>query len=151
MGTDERMMNWIKDTYSSFYGEEDINADACVTGKSISQNGIAGHKQGSGLGIYYGMRELLNNKDFIAKTGLTKGVEGKTLVIQGYGNEGYYTAEAFQKAGAKIVGISELRSGIYNEEVIDVDEAHKYFQKNGALEDFPNAEYEEIDDSQAIM
>jgi glutamate dehydrogenase (NAD(P)+) len=36
MGTNEQIMTWIKDTYVSVKGEQDINAEGCCTGKFIS-------------------------------------------------------------------------------------------------------------------
>ena len=56
MGTNEQVMTWIKDTYQSVMGEKDINYEGCCTGKYISQGGIAGRAESTGLGVYYAMR-----------------------------------------------------------------------------------------------
>lgn len=53
MGTGAREMSWIKDTYQMLYGLNDINAAACVTGKPLSQGGIHGRTEATGLGLYY--------------------------------------------------------------------------------------------------
>ncbi len=58
-------MSWIKDSYRFIKGESDINYEACCTGKYISQGGIAGWKESTGLGVYYCIRELLNTKSFL--------------------------------------------------------------------------------------
>jgi glutamate dehydrogenase (NAD(P)+) len=52
MGTGEREMNWMKDTYQTFFGYRDINSAGCCTGKSASQGGIAGRPESTGLGVY---------------------------------------------------------------------------------------------------
>jgi len=63
MGTNEEVMTWIKDTYQQMRGEQDINAEGCCTGKYISQGGIAGRTESTGLGVYYALRELMNNQE----------------------------------------------------------------------------------------
>ena len=65
MGTNEQIMTWIKDTYANIYGDRDINHDCVATGKFINQGGIQGRSEASGLGIYYGLKELMNNPGFL--------------------------------------------------------------------------------------
>jgi len=74
-------MTWIKDTYVSVMGEKDINAEGCCTGKFISQGGIAGRTESTGLGVYYALRELMNTSSFYEKIKLSKGLKGKTFVL----------------------------------------------------------------------
>ena len=71
LGTNEQIMTWIFDTYRGIMGERDINCEACCTGKYISQGGIAGRTESTGLGVYYGIRELMSIKTFYEKAGLT--------------------------------------------------------------------------------
>lgn len=63
------------------YGETDINAEGCCTGKFVNQGGIQGRAESTGLGIFYGTRELLHTESFLKKTGLTEGVKGKSITI----------------------------------------------------------------------
>ena len=81
MGTNEQIMTWIKDTYQSVRGEQDINAEGCCTGKYISQGGIAGRAESTGLGVYFGLRELMTYPSFYEKIGVTKGLKDKTFVM----------------------------------------------------------------------
>ena len=81
MGTSEQVMTWIKDMYVSLRGEIDINAEGCCTGKYISQGGIQGRTESTGLGIFYGTKELLTMNSFLKKSGLTYGVEGKKIIV----------------------------------------------------------------------
>merc|ERR1712156_179662 len=81
MGTNEQTMTWIKDTYVNVKGETDINAEGCCTGKFISQGGIAGRAESTGLGVYYAVREMLNTQSFVDRVGLGLGIDGKTFVV----------------------------------------------------------------------
>ena len=90
MGTNEQTMTWIKDTYVNVKGETDINAEGCCTGKFISQGGIEGRTESTGLGVYYAVRELLNTQSFVDCCGLTTGIEGKTFLVQDFGAVGYW-------------------------------------------------------------
>jgi glutamate dehydrogenase (NAD(P)+) len=63
-------------------GETDINSEGCCTGKHISQGGISGRTESTGLGVYYAIRELLNTQSFIDKVNDSKlGIESKTFTI----------------------------------------------------------------------
>jgi glutamate dehydrogenase (NAD(P)+) len=123
MGTNEQTMTWIMDTYKNMYGETNINAEGCSTGKFVNQGGIAGRNESTGLGVYYCIRTLLNEESFIKKSLLTKkGVADKTFNIQGFGAVGYWAAKFIQKDGGKITTIIEYNSAIHNADGLDVDD-----------------------------
>src|ERR1700737_40582 len=128
-GTGEREMAWILDTYMSMRPGE-IDALACVTGKPVSQGGVRGRREATGLGVFYGLREVCHMPEIMKKLGLSPGVEGKRVVIQGLGNVGYHTAKFFQDAGAIIIGLAEYEGAIYNEKGLDVDEVFQHRRKN---------------------
>ena len=81
-GTGEREMAWIVDTYLSLKPGE-VDAMGCVTGKPVTQGGVRGRREATGLGVFYGIREVCNMKDEMAKLGLNTGIEGKRVVVQG--------------------------------------------------------------------
>jgi glutamate dehydrogenase (NAD(P)+) len=137
-GTGEREMSWILDTYSSLRPGE-IDAAGCVTGKPVTQGGVRGRREATGLGVFFGLREVCNMPDMMKKVGLTLGVEGKRVVVQGLGNVGYHTAKFFQDAGAKIIGLVEYEGAIYNEQGLDVDDVFQNRRKTGTILNFPGA------------
>ncbi len=138
-GTGAREMGWILDTYMTFKGGE-IDAAGCVTGKPVSQNGIRGRTEATGRGVYYSLREALSYKDDMAKLGLTTGMEGKTVAIQGLGNVGYHTGIICQEeGGAKIVCVAEYEGAVYNEDGIDIKALAKHRKKTGSILGFKGA------------
>ncbi|MCX7759560.1 MAG: Glu/Leu/Phe/Val dehydrogenase, partial [bacterium] len=80
----------------------------------------------TGLGVFFGIREFLNYEDDVKKIGLTTGVQGKSVIVQGFGNVGYHSAKFLHEAGAKIIGIAEYEGGIYNENGLDVEAVFKH-------------------------
>jgi glutamate dehydrogenase (NAD(P)+) len=137
-GSGEREMAWIVDTYTTFNPTE-LNAAGCVTGKPISQGGINGRREATGLGVFYGVREALSFEEDCKKWGLTPGIEGKTVVVQGLGNVGYHTAKFFFEGGAKVIALAEFEGAIYNPEGLDPDAVLAYRQKNKTILGFPGA------------
>ncbi len=134
-GTGEREMAWIVDTYSAMHPGE-IDAAGCVTGKPVSQGGVRGRREATGLGVFFGIREVCNIPDVMNKLGLTIGVEGKRIIVQGFGNVGYHTAKFFQDAGAKIIALAEYEGAIYNKDGLDVDDVFNHRKNSGSILNF---------------
>jgi glutamate dehydrogenase (NAD(P)+) len=137
-GTGSREMAWILDTYNTFKGGEVIDAAGCVTGKPINQNGVRGRTEATGRGVYYGIRELLNDIKLMKKIGLPAGTAGKTMVVQGLGNVGSYTARISQDEGdMRVVGVAEIEGTIVSDTNIDVNKLLKYRELNKTILGFP--------------
>jgi glutamate dehydrogenase (NAD(P)+) len=138
-GTGEREMSWILDTYSSMRPGE-IDAAGCVTGKPVTQGGVRGRREATGLGVFYALREVCNIPDLMSKLGMSTGVEGKRIVVQGLGNVGYHSAKFFQDAGSKIIGLAEYEGAIYNVNGLDVDAVFQHRRSTGSILNFPGAD-----------
>jgi len=141
MGTNEQIMTWIKDTYTYLYGEKEINAEGCCTGKFVTQGGIQGRTESTGLGVFHVLKTLIDDEAFAKKAKLSTGLKGKTIMVQGFGNVGYYFAHFAHKAGAKIVGIIERDGGIYNSEGFNPDDVKMFMSQPGkSITNYPNVE-----------
>lgn len=138
-GTGEQEMAWIADTYASVKAGE-IDALGCVTGKPVSQGGVRGRKEATGLGVFYGLREICTMKPVMEKLGLTTGVKGKRVVVQGLGNVGYHAAKFFREAGAKVIAIAEYEGAIMNPDGLNEDEVWKHRNASGSIINFPGAQ-----------
>jgi len=136
-GTGPREMAWILDTYQALrHGE--VDSIACVTGKPVTQNGIRGRAEATGRGVFYGLRECMRHEEDMVKIGLTKGIEGKTMVVQGLGNVGSNTALISQAEGdVKIIGIAEREGSIHGPDGIDVEKLLAFRKETGSIVGFP--------------
>jgi glutamate dehydrogenase (NAD(P)+) len=138
VGTGPREMAWIADTYTQIrHGE--VDALACVTAKPVSQGGIRGRTEATGRGVFYGTREAVSIAEDMKALGLTPGIEGKRVVIQGLGNVGYYTARFFQEAGAVLVGLAEAEGAIANAKGLEIEKVVAHRRERGSLLDCPGA------------
>lgn len=137
-GTGEREMSWILDTYTSMKPGE-IDALGCVTGKPITQGGVRGRREATGLGVFYGLKEICSMPDLMEKAGLPTGIEGKRIIVQGLGNVGYHVAKFFREGGAKVIALAEYEGAIFNADGLNEEEVRQHRKNNGSILNFPSA------------
>src|SRR6478735_6816434 len=137
-GTGEREMAWIMDTYLTMRPGE-IDAMGCVTGKPVTQGGVRGRKEATGLGVFFGVREVCSMPEIMQRLGMSVGIEGKRVVVQGLGNVGYHTAKFFREHGAKVIAISEYEGAICNEDGLNEEEVFQHRKASGSILNFPGA------------
>lgn len=149
MGTGEREMAWMADTYKHLH-PEDINYLACVTGKPVHHGGIRGRKEATGRGVQYALQEFFRYPDDVQLAGLSGGLSDKRIVMQGFGNVGYHAAKFLsEEDGAKIVCIIKSDGYLYNEDGLNVEEVYQHVNAHKTLQGFPNARFES-DTSKAL-
>lgn len=134
-GTGPREMAWIADTYQAF-AKDEINALACVTGKPVGQGGVRGRTAATGRGLFYAVREAVGDARLMKKLKLETGLDGKRIIVQGFGNVGYHAAKFLQEGGATIIGIIEWDGAIVNPKGIDVEALNKHRQSTGTITGF---------------
>ena len=137
-GTGEREMAWIVDTYSALNPDQ-LNPSACVTGKPLSLHGIAGRTEATGRGVAIGIAEATDSAAEMKAVGLTRGIEGKRVIVQGLGKVGYHAARLLQEAGARIVAIAEFDGGVASPDGLDVDAVQRHRAETGSIRGAPGA------------
>lgn len=151
----------------------------CVTGKPISQGGVRGRNEATGLGVFYGVREFLTYCRFLVpdakcvvitisnivpmpyqrlqtaevqkNTGLKGTIEGQRVIIQGFGNVGYWAAHFFEKHGAKIVGVIERESAVYNEKGMNVQSLLEFRKATGSFVGYKDGKVIAENDSKQVL
>ncbi|MDL5046603.1 Glu/Leu/Phe/Val dehydrogenase [Oscillatoria amoena NRMC-F 0135] len=149
-GCGEQEMAWIADTYKALNPTE-LHSFACVTGKPISLHGIPGRREATGMGVYFGVRECFSNEMMIKYRGVPPGgLAGKSVIVQGLGNVGYYAASFLSNEGkAKLIGIAEREGGIHNPEGLNVKDVFDHRSKTGSILDYPGAR--NVTDSRELL
>src|SRR6266581_4036432 len=139
MGTGEREMAWIADTYIMLHPNE-LNSLACVTGKPVGQGGIYGRTEATGRGVQYALREFFRHPELVKATGLQGDLAGKRMVVQGFGNVGRHFARLVHaEDGAVIVGLAERDGTICAPEGLDIQAVLQWRETTGSLKGFPDA------------
>ena len=137
MGTNERIMGWMMDTYSNHVGHI---VPGIVTGKPVSLGGSQGRREATGAGVAYLIKRYL--EDFKIP------IHKATIAIQGFGNVGGEAALALESYGAKIIAISDWTGGIFNAKGINIRKAMEYVRYQKVLRDFDGGD--EIDNSDLL-
>ena len=147
-GSGPREMAWIMDTYSQLSGEP-LDALACVTGKPVGQGGVRGRTEATGRGVFFGVREACSFADDMQKLGLSTGLEGKRVAVQGLGNVGFHAAKYIMEGGGILVALSEIEGAIYDANGLDVIKVVQHRRETGSILGYPGAT--DLESSQAVL
>jgi glutamate dehydrogenase (NAD(P)+) len=125
VGTNERNMAWMMDTYSIAVGH---GTPGVVTGKPVILGGSVGRKEATGRGVAFLINramDLLNIK-----------AEGATAAIQGFGNVGSYAATTLAASGVRIIAVTDHTGGLYNPAGIDARQLQQHVAEHGGVAGF---------------
>jgi glutamate dehydrogenase (NAD(P)+) len=129
VNTNEQIMAWFMDTYSMHIGHTET---AVVTGKPIEMGGSLGRREATGRGVMIITRESAKHLGF--------DLTGARVAVQGFGNVGSIAAELLGEMGAKIVGVTDWKGGVYNANGLDIKKLIAYNVEHRTVEGFPGSE-----------
>jgi glutamate dehydrogenase (NAD(P)+) len=127
VGTDDRNMAWMMDTYSVNAG---YSVPGVVTGKPLVLGGSLGRNSATGDGVAITAREALRAKGIA--------VEGATVALQGFGKVGYWASIAVEKMGMKVVAVSDVEGGVTG--FASVDELYNHLRETGSVVNTPGVD-----------
>ena len=122
LGTNEQVMAWLMDTYSQHVGH---SVPAVVTGKPPSLGGSVARREATGRGVVSLITPACSHLDMPVKDA--------RVAIHGFGNVGRYAAIAADELGLRVVAVSDITGGIYDENGLDVNESARWVDSNGTL------------------
>jgi glutamate dehydrogenase (NAD(P)+) len=119
------------DTYMNTVGTvHRQNAMGVVTGKPITSGGSPGRSKATGQGLVHCIREWAERNDFA--------LQGKKLIVQGYGNVGSHTAVLLGQLGVSLVAVGDHSGHLYNPEGFNEHRLQSYVQEHGSISGYPN-------------
>ncbi len=128
MGTGEREMAWLYDTYSQSMG---YSVPAVVTGKPVVLGGVEARRPATGLGVVYVIEALMER--------LGRPMREQRFVVQGYGNVGRVAAGELFAIGAPVVGVSDISGGIVDPDGLDIRAVDAWVDAHGTVQGYPDA------------
>lgn len=128
VGTDSQTMAWMMDQFSIDSG---YSQTGVVTGKPTEIGGSYGREAATGLGVVYVIEKALQSLGMKTK--------GTTMVIQGFGKVGAHAAIEAHQLGIKVLAVSDVSTGIFNGDGLNIPELVAYYSTNKSLEGFPKS------------
>src|SRR5260221_8549167 len=135
-GTGEREMSWIADTYGQL-NTGMLEALACVTGKPVTEGGIHGRREATGRGLMFALSEACRSVEDMKALGLSVGIEGKRLVVQGLGNVGFHAARFCREQGSVLIALAEREGAIFNPAGLNEEDVFEHRRRTGSILGFP--------------
>lgn len=129
VNTNPQIMAWLVDTYSMNLG---YSVPGVTTGKPLVLGGSPGRNEATGRGCVYAVEEAAKDLEI--------DLTSAKVAVQGFGNVGSVAASLISRLGAKVVAVSDSRSGLYNQDGLDIDAVRAYKDQTGVLAGYIDAE-----------
>ncbi len=128
IGTDNVTQSWFLDEWEAMNLR---NEPAAISGKAMILGGSEGRAEATSRGLLFTTRE-------VAKVMGLK-MEGLTAAIQGFGKVGWNLANLAQRDGVKVIAVSDVNGGIYNDAGLDIPDVYAYAERTGSVVGYPKA------------
>lgn len=137
VGTDAQTMAWLLDTYSTAKG---YFVPGVVTGKPIELGGSLGRAESTGRGVVYAIEEAAKYFESKGKP-LFRLDSSCKAAVQGFGKVGNIAAVELHARGVKVLAVSDVRTGLYNKNGLDIPKIKAHWDRFGSLTDYKDAEH----------
>ncbi len=139
VNTNAQTMAWVMDTYSMNKGR---SVPGVVTGKPIEIGGSVGRDSATGMGLYYVLEAMCEKLNIDLKK--------QTVIIQGFGNVGGWTARLLHENGCKILAVSDISGGLFYADGLEINELLEWTQQGNYLKDYNDKRYKLITNEELL-
>ena len=130
LGVGTREISYFFDAYKEFVDTDELGF---ISGKPIEKGGSLVRKEATGYGLVYFLEEVLKLHP----------IDNPRIIVSGSGNVAIYTAEKCLQNGYKVIGMSDSKGYVIDED-LDIDLIKKIKEVDrGSLKDYPKGEYHE--------
>jgi glutamate dehydrogenase (NAD(P)+) len=129
LGTNAQVMAWVMDTYSQQVGHP---VPEVVTGKPVVLGGAEGREEATGRGLVYLIKETAEH--------IQLDLRHATAIVQGFGNVGRNAALFLAECGVRIIGVSDVSTGLYNPKGLSLGAVTDHVASAGLLKGYSDAE-----------
>ena len=133
IGTNAQVMAWMMDVYSMQKGR---SVPGVVTGKPVEIGGSVGREPATGMGMFFVLQAFCEK--------LVLDLKSQTIVVQGFGNVGGTFAELLYNEGCKVIAVSDVSTGIYYEDGLEIEKLLEWVKQGNYLKDYENDNYKLI-------
>ena len=125
LGTDAQVMAWMMDTYSMTQGRA---VPGVVTGKPLIIGGSLGRRDATGHGVVHVVSRAVQRLGHV--------LNGREVIVQGFGNVGSVVARGLARAGCLVVGIGDIDGAVWNDSGLDIDGLTRHVTETGTVVGF---------------
>ena len=141
MGSSSREMVWLADAYKNLY-PEDLNQNACVTGKPLNRGGVPGRTEATGKGVQFALREFFHYPDELEAVGILDGLAKQSVIVQGLGNVGYHAAKFLSEEDkVNVIAVIEHDGAVINPDGLNIHNLRQHLAENRGVKGFADADY----------
>ena len=134
INTNSKIMDIMTDEYNNISGSFNLtsNMKSVFTGKSIDFGGSYVREEATGRGVALMIKEWANVNNY--------NLRGKSYIIQGFGNVGYYTCELLNSYGMNLIAVGDHSGYIYSKEGFNTFNLKEYVIKNKCIKNYDHGE-----------
>lgn len=129
IGVGTREINYLFDAYKEYKNSDELGF---ISGKPLEKGGSLVRKEATGFGLVYLLMEILKEYP----------IENPRVIVSGAGNVAIYTAQKAMELGLKVIGMSDSKGFIIDEN-LDLDLIKELKEvKRTSLSEYPRGYHE---------